>query len=51
MSSIHGPRRGGRSHMPATVWAVLVAFAMAVTLLLMATVIFLVATSPNWVGH
>jgi hypothetical protein len=37
--------------MPASVWTVLVAFAAAVTLLLLVTAVFLAATSPNWVGH
>ena len=37
--------------MPSTVWTVLVAFATAVTLLLIVMAVLLVATAPNWVGR
>jgi hypothetical protein len=37
--------------MPDPIWTVLVAFATAVTLLIVVAIIFLVATSPNWLGR
>jgi hypothetical protein len=51
MGAFDRGRRKRPGHTGATILTVIVALGTAVTLLLLVTIIVLIATSPNWVGH
>ncbi len=50
MGAFDRGRRHRPRHLRSTIWTLAVALGTAVTLLLVIAVVFLLATSPNWLG-